>query len=99
MLRGNFRGEKLGSGVDAWKYAPELLAGRISYEDWLEIEAGSARSVGTCNVMGTASTMTAVAEALGFTLPGASSLPAVEALASRRRRPRAVASSRWFGKT
>jgi dihydroxy-acid dehydratase len=83
MLSGNWRGEKLGSGVDAWKYAPELMAGNISYDDWLEIEQGSARSVGTCNTMGTASTMTAAAEVLGFSLPGASSTPAADSLGTR----------------
>jgi dihydroxy-acid dehydratase len=83
MLHGFWRGERLGSGVDAWKYAPELLAGRITFDDWAEIERGSALTVGTCNTLGTASTMTAVAEALGLTMPGASSVPAVHA-AQRR---------------
>jgi dihydroxy-acid dehydratase len=83
MLHGSWRGEKLGSGVDGWKYGAELRAGRISMEDWSAIERGSARTAGTCNTMGTASTMTAIAEALGLTLPGASSVPAVYALHRR----------------
>ena len=76
MLRGNWRGRVLGSGSDVWKYWDELRAGRITPEDWEEIENGIARSYGHCMTMGTASTMTAIAEALGFCLPGASSIPA-----------------------
>jgi dihydroxy-acid dehydratase len=83
MLHGLWRGEHLGSGVDGWKYMPELRQGLITDCDWSEIEAGSARTVGTCNTMGTASTMTAIAEALGLTLPMASSVPAVDALQRR----------------
>ena len=79
MLPGNFRGNKLGSGTDVWKYWAELRAGNISEADWEEIESGIARSYGTCMTMGTASTMTSAVEALGFTLPGASSIPAVDA--------------------
>ncbi len=78
MLRGNWRGEVLGSGSDAWKYWDEKRAGRLSEEAWCEIEDGIARSHGHCMTMGTASTMTAVAETLGLTLPGASSIPAVD---------------------
>jgi dihydroxy-acid dehydratase len=83
MLAGNYRGERLGSGVDAWKYGAEMMAGNMTYPEWLEMEQGSARTAGTCNVMGTASTMTSVADALGMTLPGASSVPAVDALGDR----------------
>jgi dihydroxy-acid dehydratase len=79
MLRGNWRGEPLGSGSDAWKYWDEKRAGRISEDDWNEIEGGISRSFGTCMVMGTAATMMAIAEALGLALPGASSIPAVDA--------------------
>lgn len=79
MLRGNFRGQPLGVGTDAWKYWAELRAGNLSQEDWQEIEGGIARSAGHCGTMGTASTMTAAAEAMGLTLPGASSIPAVDA--------------------
>jgi dihydroxy-acid dehydratase len=79
MLRGNWRGEPLGSGSDAWKYWTEKRAGNISEEDWNEIEGGISRSYGTCMVMGTAATMMAITEALGLALPGASSIPAVDA--------------------
>jgi dihydroxy-acid dehydratase len=78
MLRGNWHGEHLGSGTDAWKYWAELRAGNITERDWLEVEEGIARSPGHCMVMGTASTMTSVAETLGFTLPGAASIPAAD---------------------
>jgi dihydroxy-acid dehydratase len=79
MLRGNWHGQVLGSGSDAWKYWDEKRAGRISEQQWQEIEGGIARSFGTCMVMGTAATMMAIAEALGLTLPGASSIPAADA--------------------
>ncbi|MDA9505008.1 dihydroxy-acid dehydratase [Bradyrhizobium sp. CCBAU 11386] len=79
MLRGNWKGKTLGSGSDGWKYWDERRAGKISDKDWLDIEAGIARSYGTCMTMGTASTMTAIAEAIGMTLPGASSIPAADA--------------------
>jgi dihydroxy-acid dehydratase len=79
MLRGNWRGEILGSGADVMKYWAERRAGTIDQEAWVEIEEGIARSAGTCMTMGTASTMTSVVEALGFSLPGASSIPAVDA--------------------
>jgi dihydroxy-acid dehydratase len=78
MLRGNWKGKILGSGSDAWKYWDERRAGNISDADWLNMEAGIARSYGTCMTMGTASTMTAIAEAIGMTLPGASSIPAAD---------------------
>ena len=77
-LRGNWRGETLGSGSDAWKYWDEKRAGNITEKDWAEIESGISRSFGTCMVMGTAATMMAIAEALGLALPGASSIPAVD---------------------
>lgn len=79
MLRGNWKGKILGSGSDAWKYWDERRAGTITDADWLNMEAGIARSHGTCMTMGTASTMTAIAEAIGMTLPGASSIPAPDA--------------------
>src|SRR5438034_5497541 len=78
MLRGNWRGEYLGSGSDVWKYWTEKRAGRITEQQWNEMESGIARSFGTCMVMGTAATMMAIAEALGLTLPGASSIPAAD---------------------
>ncbi|MEI4473949.1 L-arabinonate dehydratase [Frigidibacter sp. MR17.24] len=79
MLRGNYAGKILGSGSDAWKYWDERRAGNISDEEWLGVQGGIARSHGTCMTMGTASTMTAIADAMGLTLPGASSIPAVDA--------------------
>jgi dihydroxy-acid dehydratase len=79
MLRGNYRGEPLGSGSDAFKYWDERRAGTIGKEEWSGLEAGIARSHGHCMTMGTASTMTAIAEALGLCLPGASSIPAADA--------------------
>lgn len=79
MLSGRWRGRTLGSGADGWKYWDERRAGRLPPEAWAEIEAGIARSAGTCMVMGTAATMMGIAEALGMTLPGASSIPAVDA--------------------
>ena len=78
MLRGSWRGNALGSGSDVWKYWAELRAGTITSEDWGEIEQGIARSPGHCMTMGTASTMTSAAEALGMTLPGAASIPAAD---------------------
>lgn len=78
MLRGHYAGKILGSGSDAWKYWDERRAGNISDAEWLGIQGGIARSVGTCMTMGTASTMTAIADALGLTLPGASSIPAAD---------------------
>ncbi|HMB48235.1 MAG TPA: L-arabinonate dehydratase [Afifellaceae bacterium] len=79
MLRGNYKGQYLGSGSDAWKYWDERRAGNLSEAEWGGVEAGIARSYGHCMTMGTASTMTAIAEAMGLTLPGASSIPAADA--------------------
>ncbi len=79
MLRGNLRGEVLGSGSDTWKYWDERRAGRIGAAEWQAVEAGIARSQGHCMTMGTAATMTAIADALGFCLTGASSIPAADA--------------------
>lgn len=78
MLRGHFAGKVLGSGSDAWKYWDERRAGKITDEEWLGVQGGIARSYGTCMTMGTASTMTAIADAMGLTLPGASSIPAAD---------------------
>ena len=83
MLRGNWNGKVLGSGSDVWKYWAEKKAGNISDCEWSEMEDGIARSPGHCMTMGTASTMTAIAETLGLTLSGASSIPAVDANHSR----------------
>jgi dihydroxy-acid dehydratase len=79
MLRGNYRGQVLGSGTDSFKYWDERRAGKITQAEWVGVEGGIARSYGHCMTMGTASTMTAIAEALGLTLPGASSIPAADA--------------------
>lgn len=76
MLRGNWKGKSLGSGSDAWKYWDERRAGKISKTQWIELEAGIARSHGTCMTMGTAATMMGIAEAIGMALPGSSSIPA-----------------------
>ena len=83
MLRGNWRGNTLGSGSDSWKYWAELRAGNIDEGDWEEIEDGIARAPGTCMTMGTAATMMSSADALGLTLPGVSSIPAVDSNHSR----------------
>jgi dihydroxy-acid dehydratase len=76
MLRGNYQGQPLGSGTDIWKYWTERCAGNITEQEWNDMEACIARSPGFCMTMGTASTMASLAEALGMTLPGASSIPA-----------------------
>jgi len=76
MLRGDYRGQFLGSGSDVWKYWAELRAGNISETEWAEIENGIARSPGHCMTMGTASTMTSIVEALGLSLSGYASIPA-----------------------
>ena len=78
MLSGNYAGKVLGSGSDAWKYWDERRAGNVTDEEWRGVQGGIARSAGVCMTMGTASTMTAIADALGITLPGASSIPAVD---------------------
>ncbi|TMG98490.1 MAG: dihydroxy-acid dehydratase [Betaproteobacteria bacterium] len=83
MLRGNWRNQPLGSGSDVWKYWAEKRAGNITDQQWLEIEEGIARSPGHCMTMGTASTMTSATEALGFTLPGAVSIPAADSRHAR----------------
>lgn len=83
MLRGNYAGKVLGSGSDAWKYWDERRAGNISDAEWHGVQGGIARSHGVCMTMGTASTMTAIADSLGLTLPGASSIPAVDSNHSR----------------
>ena len=78
MLRGNWRGNVLGSGSDVWKFWADKRAGKLDDCAWNEMEDGIARSFGTCMTMGTASTMAAAVEALGLTLPGASSMPAAD---------------------
>jgi dihydroxy-acid dehydratase len=83
MLRGDWRGNFLGSGSDTWKYWAEKRAGNLSEEAWEEIENGIARSPGHCMTMGTASTMTSAVEALGMTLAGAASIPAADSRHAR----------------
>lgn len=78
LLRGNFQGRFIGSGVDTWRYWDEFRAGRISQDEWHGVEQGMARSVGHCNTMGTATTMMGLIETLGFMLPGASSILAAD---------------------
>ena len=78
MLRGMWRGAAIGSGTDTRRYWNERRAGRLSDEDWCEIESCISRSAGHCMVMGTASTMTSIAEALGMTLSGCANIPAAD---------------------
>ena len=78
MLNANWRGQTIGAGTHTRKYWDELRAGAITEEDWADLEQSICRSHGTCNTMGTASTMTCIVEALGLTLPGAASIPAVD---------------------
>ncbi|WP_346891891.1 L-arabinonate dehydratase [uncultured Roseibium sp.] len=82
MLNGYFRGERVGSGTHLWKFSEAVKAGEMTQEDFLEAEASMSRSSGTCNTMGTASTMASMAEALGMALSGNAAIPAVD---SRRR--------------
>jgi dihydroxy-acid dehydratase len=76
MLNGWWKGERCGSGMAVWKARQELAAGRIDEQGFMEIAMASAPSVGHCNTMGTASTMNALAEALGMSLPGCAAIPA-----------------------
>jgi len=83
MLAGRYRNERLGSGTDVWKYWAERQAGCLDACVWRQLEEGIARSAGTCMTMGTASTMAAVTETLGLTLPGAATIPAVHSAHAR----------------
>jgi len=76
MLNGWWKGERAGSGTIAWKAREELAAGKIDYDQFIDLVASSAPSAGHCNTMGTASTMNALAEALGMSLPGCAAIPA-----------------------
>ena len=78
MLRSHYRAETLGSGTDVWRYWDDRRAGKLDKTQWLEIENSIARTPGTCMSMGTAATMMIAAEALGMSLPGAASIPAVD---------------------
>ncbi|OWY18758.1 dihydroxy-acid dehydratase [Thioclava sp. JM3] len=82
MLNGYFRGERVGSGTHLWKFSEAVKAGEMTQDEFLEAEASMSRSSGTCNTMGTASTMASMAEALGMALSGNAAIPAVD---SRRR--------------
>ena len=83
QLKANWRGEELGSCTDCRRYETELRAGRITEDDWAELQTCIVRSPGHCMVMGTASTMASVSEAMGIALPGNGAIPAVD---SRRLR-------------
>jgi dihydroxy-acid dehydratase len=76
MLNGWWKGERCGSGTAVWAARKELAAGRITYSEFIDLVASSAPSIGHCNTMGTASTMNALAEALGMSLPGCAAIPA-----------------------
>jgi dihydroxy-acid dehydratase len=76
MLNGWWKGERAGSGTAIWKAREDMAAGRIDAEEFMQIAASAAPSVGHCNTMGTASTMNALAEALGMSLPGCAAIPA-----------------------
>ncbi|WP_410217519.1 IlvD/Edd family dehydratase, partial [Paracoccus sp. (in: a-proteobacteria)] len=82
MLNGHFRGERVGSGTHLWRFSEAVKAGLMTQDEFLEAEASMSRSTGTCNTMGTASTMASMAEALGMALSGNAAIPAVD---SRRR--------------
>ena len=82
MLNGQFRGERVGSGTHLWKFSEAVKAGEMTQEEFLEAEQSMSRSSGTCNTMGTASSMASMAEALGMALSGNAAIPAVD---SRRR--------------
>ncbi len=79
MLNGKFQGRDIGSGTDVWRFDDELRTGRMTLEAFMEAEGCMSRSIGHCNTMGTASTMAAMAESLGLTLPMGSSIPAADA--------------------
>src|SRR5215470_17598944 len=76
MLNGWWKGERAGSGTVVWQARADHAAGKITYQEFLDIVASSAPSAGHCNTMGTASTMNALAEALGMSLPGCAAIPA-----------------------
>jgi len=82
MLNGYFRGERVGSGTHLWKFSEAVKAGEMTMAEFAEAEASMSRSAGSCNTMGTASTMASMAEALGMALSGNAAIPAVD---SRRR--------------
>lgn len=79
MLNGTFRGEIIGSGTDVWRFSEMVRAGEMTMDDFMAAAAGNSRSVGVCNTMGTASTLSSLTEAMGVSLPGNGALPAVDA--------------------
>jgi L-arabonate dehydrase len=78
MLNGQFRGQPIGSGTDVWRFSEEVRGGQMSLREFMQAESCMSRSTGTCNVMGTASTMASMAESLGLTLPDNAAIPAVD---------------------
>ena len=78
MLNGKYRGTEIGSGTDVWRFSEEVKAGTMSLKEFMQAESCMSRSSGTCNVMGTASTMASMVEALGLTLPDNAAIPAVD---------------------
>jgi L-arabonate dehydrase len=78
MLNGKFRGADIGSGTDVWRFSEEVRAGAMSLKQFMQAESCMSRSWGTCNVMGTASTMAVMSEALGLSLPDNAAIPAVD---------------------
>ena len=76
MLNGKFCGQDIGSGTDVWRLSEEMRAGRMSLESFMDAQTGMSRSIGVCNVMGTASTMATQVEALGMSLPQNAAIPA-----------------------
>ena len=83
QLKGEWRGEELGTCTDCRRYEQELRAGRITQDEWLSLQNSIIRSPGHCGVMGTASTMAAVAEAIGMALPGTAAIPAADSRRSQ----------------
>ena len=98
MLKGHYRNETLGSGSSVWKHWDDRRAGLLDQASWDEIEDGIARSAGVCMTMGTASTMTAMVEAMGLALAGSSSIPAVDARHGRMAAAtgRAIVEAAWL---
>jgi dihydroxy-acid dehydratase len=101
MLKGNYRGQPVGSGTDMWRVWDDFRAGAATDCDLRDLEEGIARSPGHCMTMGTASTMTSAAEALGMTLPGAASIPAVDSAHYRMavNSGKEIVSMVWHDKT
>ena len=79
MQPGNFRGRRIGAGTDIWRYTDDLRAGRMSVDEYAELEAATRPGTGHCSEMGTASTMATLTEALGMSLPGSAAVPATDA--------------------